>query len=162
MAEKIEYIYADCGDFTVDLSVNRVVVANNPNACFFNGTGNSGIDQNDNMIIQECGWTLPYCFRPAQDYAIAQFEWFGPNGAYSLGDVFSIGDYLVMPLEDAVLPVKLYLPYPTYSDGDTEKCLRLISFSCDVNMINGPADLDQETLPIQMWFKIKHNLDILP
>jgi len=159
---KIEYIYADCGNVTVDASVNRVQVANNPNNCFFNGTGNSGFDQQDNLVIEAAGWTLPYCLRPAEQYAIAQFEWFGPNGAYSLGDVFSIGDYLVLPSEDEILPINLYLPYPVYADGDTQKCIRLIDFSCDVNMINVSADLDQEDVPIQMWLRVKHNLDILP
>lgn len=158
----IETINGGGPEFTVDLSVRSVSVTLGAPEPLWNAVPNRRFQKADNLQALSMGWSLPYCFSPAEKHAKIELEWDGPGGTYPIRELDGQTGSFQLPLPDEEIVVGVYIPYPlSDGDADTTKQIQLISFDADVSMVNVPDSFDGDTLRCKFWVKALHNLPLL-
>jgi len=157
-----DILRAEIGTFTVNTAVNTVTVAS-AGTTFF--TGNAGTDRTffrkDNIVIDALWMVLPYCFSCAYTSRIRMLGSWGA-GTFSLG--LGSSNYVEIPIENVEIKLGVYVDYNDSPTADTDPWGIIGDIAADqpvISMINAPAALNGETLPVYAFIRVYHTLDIM-
>jgi hypothetical protein len=154
-------------DFTTNLAVNDVLI--NPLAGLpvlgysrlRSATTNLyNLSPSDNFTVLSFGLILPYNFVPSTVNANLRLSYSDDGGA-TLHNVnqFGASARCWLPFTNYESPCSYYVPFPA---GVTNKIsLYLDVNSLRVSMLGVPAALGALNIPVSVFIKISHNLDLI-
>lgn len=156
----VDIVRCEAASFTVDLSgpIDVAVVGNA--AAFFEPTGLSFLQQNDNVILRSMWIVLPYCFCTSQPQFVLQVG--GRDNALLQFDLrsFATDDRQFVPVENCETALDVFIPFSESPNGLPWEFFGLVDTG-RISMQNVPAALDTEELTIYAYLKIAHNLPLI-
>lgn len=161
----LDILRAQCGEFTVDNTVNEVLVnfIAPPDDVFLN-TGMTGYFlPNDNIRVRGIWVVLPYCFCISNGGINLSITIRNTAAAAFVLPQFGSYGYNYIPVENVETPVDVYVNANDVTDNGAE-LFRLegsvLPNEVYISMVNVPDALNEEVLPVYAYARIEHNLQM--
>jgi len=128
------------------------------------GAWASRLSQNDHCEILSLGISLPYSFSLSSRIAYLRFDW---TDGVNTGLVLGTSEFIELPFANYEMSLGKFFQFPAAAVGPISLVLRLVTSAepawqqTRISMLNTPAALEGAVLPVTVFAKIAHNLELV-
>lgn len=148
----VDILRAHSADFTVDTAAKEVNLIG-VNTRFTNGLGNAYFQPNDNLIVISIGAAIPHSFCSGTTPLIAEIRGLGNNGGF----YFILGQ-ITLTSENQDFQITQPVNHPTLVLPDTKYGLESDALIGHISMLNVPAVLHTDVIPVYTIIQVQHTL----
>jgi len=152
-------------DFTVDNTVNEVIITGAAGPGINYGTFQSGnavgkfFVEQDPFLIISMGFRLPYCFPMSTSVGRLGLFWREPTTPQT-NSILELPSWNVLPQNDREFPFNQYIKWDSGLIPGKNVTVAISQFEFKISMIGVPASLNGLTLRVYPYMLITHNFGL--